>query len=344
METFDTRKITLKKANRPPLIDSVRTSTGDDFFAVGTSVTLEGYYHDEDDDVVSAEWEEESPPVATRITGTETVSNSTMALSNLKTKTVTITKLGENRFTFRVIDAAGNEVAKELVIEGVAPCLDLLSFEVDPFRFDDNPECGGKPTALGIAVDKEPPTATMAACLDPVLDKWRLQLTRVFMALYYGICHGNTSAQWISLVSGITQQAQACSVAAAFEKTAEGLRRSIELEAPGLAVVVKDFASEEATFEHERLHANRLRSYAEDAAGAIRGDVRNATLSKKEARTAEEAAMKLVKQQKDIQDKLSQEYAKLKESRKNRDEIDARKVQFLTLQNQIDQLREICPQ
>jgi hypothetical protein len=164
------------------------------------------------------------------------------------------------------------------------------------------------------------------------------------MAIYYGICHSNTGARWISSVSGITERAEACLVAAAFEKTAEGLRQSIELGAPGLAVVVKDYASEEATLEHEKLHANRLRSYVEDAVSTIRGEVRNATLSKKEARTAEQATGKLSLEQERIQRKLSDKYDELKQENKSQDEISARQIQLLTLRSQINQLRELCPQ
>jgi hypothetical protein len=164
------------------------------------------------------------------------------------------------------------------------------------------------------------------------------------MAIYYGICHSNTGAEWISSISTITESAKACLVLTAFQTTADGLGLSIELKAPGLAVVVKDYASEEATLEHEKLHANRLRSYVEDAVSAIRGEVRNATLSKKEARTAEQAAAKLVEKQKEIQWNLGLKYGDLKKKNKHRDELDARKVQLLTLRSQINHLREICPQ
>jgi hypothetical protein len=331
----DSVRVTLVRASRPPVIDSVRTSTGDDFFAVGSTVTLEGYYHDDDDDVVSAEWETEVvlPPVFTKTTGADAWTATAQASTAVATNEEIISKLGENRFTFVVRDASGHEVREELVIEGIEPCSNVPPvFDIRYFQENGSNFCGpGKGGATGFEAQPALGLSVIEACLNPTRDCWTLRIRGVSMNIIYGWCP-KSFRPGIKLVNSTPTnitKAEACKITAEF-------REHIRQLAAGRALEAKEYLSNDAIVKHEQVHAKRLEQYLREAVAIFQQGLQDSCLSKKRARNSFEARS-ILKGDK-AQDDLRNEFVGLKVSFENSSERAARRKHIDELNKLVSQI------
>jgi len=326
--------VTVRRST-PPVIDIVRTSTGDDFFGVGSNITLEGFYHDAENDVIAAFW---SGPGITQQGGLIA-----------PTQMVVLGNLGWNTFTFKVEDEAGNSTTKELKVEAILACsAEPAVINAEPARWDNNPECDvaepGMPLPAGRSVSKDL-TAVVEACMDVEMDRWRPRIEQVSMTIYYGICQRNTGLTWITSAADANTTGQACAMLDDFQsqvRQIDSLRSlSLEHDVPLTdAIIHKQYLATYAVLFHEEYHALAYKRHLEESVREAEAKFKSITLGKKEARNALEATGKMKPEE--LISTIRRGYLNIRAKQFDWDEVKARAINSDVLRVLVADLKAKC--
>jgi len=218
------------------------------------------------------------------------------------------------------------------------PCVGITEIDLNPFQWDNHPECQDNPDALGRTVDKRPPAIKVVPCFDAVAGRWKLEIARISMTIYYGVCTNNGGPpEWIYSTDQIISKQKACAVVKDFNRQIEQLDISVQSgfaqqPVPGQ----KGYNSYEAILLHEQLHAANLANHVREAYDKIKGDIRSLSLSEDVACDPAEVARRLKADK--LKSDFEVQYSKQRSKWFGRNELESRRIQLAELRALVEEL------
>ncbi len=136
--TIGSTDVEIEASSTPPVIDSVRTATGKLSFPVGSTVALQGYFHDLDSDVANATWSLVNAPISSSNSSDgnpSVVASSVNNVTSPESQSFPLDLEGFYLFRFTVMDAGGNTRTKDLYIEAIGLDHFDITLEKDEIAF-----------------------------------------------------------------------------------------------------------------------------------------------------------------------------------------------------------------